>query len=115
MGDSGTPLVIETSPLKQTLVGIQHGVRTKVPTCVPGNNQTVTALFVSLEHEENMSFIEKWLSLGEYFASKDTSDTEMFYLKKLDPHMRYQNLWTYYPSNDDIYSRFETFAKTQHL
>ena len=29
--------------------------------------------------------------------------TDLFYLKKLDPHYRFQNLWTYYPNNEDVY------------
>ena len=55
--------------------------------------------------EDNLDFIEKWLPLGEYFASQDTNDTDLFYLKKFDPHLRFQYLWTYYPNNEDVYSK----------
>ena len=94
-------MVIETTPLNHTLVGILHG--SILSTCIPGNNQKVPGLFANLQHEDNLDFIEKWLPLGEYFASQDTNDTDLFYLKKLDPHLRFQYLWTYYPSNEDVY------------
>ena len=31
--------------------------------------------------------------------------TDLFYLKKLDPHLRSQYLWTHYPNNEDVYSK----------
>ena len=31
--------------------------------------------------------------------------TDLFYLKKLDPHLRFQYLWTYYPSNEEVYAK----------
>ena len=43
--------------------------------------------------------------MGKYFASQNTSDTDLFHLKKLDPHQRLQYLWRYYPSNEDVYSK----------
>ena len=97
-GDSGSPLVVETGPLQHTLVGILHGSR--LQDCTPD-----IGLFANLEHEDNMNFIQKWLPLGEYFASMNTTDTDLFYLKKLKAHQRIQYLWSYYPpSNEDMYS-----------
>ena len=87
--------------MEHTLVGILHG--SSLSTCVPGSNQKVPGLFANLQHEDNLDFIEKWLPLGEYFASKDTNDTDLIYLKKLDPHLRFQSLWSYYPSNEEVY------------
>ena len=96
-GDSGSPLVVETGPLQHTLVGILHGSR--LQDCTPD-----IGLFANLEHEDNMNFIQKWLPLGEYFASMNTTDTDIFYLKKLDPYIRTQYLWRHYPpSNEDMY------------
>ena len=74
-------------------------------TCAPGINQTVPGLFANIEHKENLDFIKKWLPLGEYFASKDTFDNEIFYLRKLDPYMNPQYLLNYYPANEDVYSK----------
>ena len=96
-------MVIETSPLNHTLVGILHG--SSLPTCYPTNNQKVPGLFANLQHEDNLDFIEKWLPLGEYFASKDTDDTDLFYLKKLDPYLRVQDLWTSYPDTEEVYAK----------
>ena len=93
---------METGPLEHTLVGILHGSRLR--NCTPGNNQIIPGLFANLEHKDNRNFIEKWLPLGEYFASMNTTDSDLFYLKKLDPHSRVQYLWRYYSSNDDMYS-----------
>ena len=89
--------------MEHTLVGILHG--SSLSTCVPGNNRKVPGLFANLEHKDNLDFIEKWLPLGEYFASQDTNDTDLFYLKKLDPHLRFQNLWRYYPNNEDVFAK----------
>ena len=89
--------------MEHTLVGVLHG--STLTTCVPGNNRKVPGLFAHLGHEDNLEFIEKWLPLGEYFASQDTNDADLFYLKKLDPHLRFQYLWMYYPNNEDVYSK----------
>ena len=109
-GDSGSPLVVETGPLQHTLVGILHGSR--LQDCTPD-----IGLFANLEHEDNMNFIQKWLPLGEYFASMNTTDTEIFYLKKLDPYIRTQYLWRHYPpSNEDMYrSSFFSLCKKSTL
>ena len=85
------------------MIGILHG--SSLSTCVPRNNQKIPGLFANLQHQDNLDFINKWLPLGEYFASQNTSDTEMFFLEKLDPHLRRQNLWRYYPNNDEVYSK----------
>ena len=89
--------------MEHTLIGVLHG--STLTTCVPGNNRKVPGLFAHLGHEDNLEFIEKWLPLGEYFASQDTNDADLFYLKKLDPHLRFQYLWMYYPNNEDVYSK----------
>ena len=96
-------MVIETSPREHTLVGVLHG--SSLATCDPGNNQKVPGLFANLQHQDNLDFIKQWLPLGEYFASQDKKDTDLFYLKKLDPHLRFQYLWMYYPNNEDVYSK----------
>ena len=85
------------------MIGILHG--SSLSTCVPRNNQKIPGLFANLQHQDNLDFIEKWLPLGEYFALQNTSDTEMYYLENLDPHLRRQNLWRYYPNNDEVYSK----------
>ena len=86
------------------MIGILHG--SSLSTCAPGNNQKVPGLFANLQHQDNLDFINKWLPLGEYFALQNTSDTEMYYLENLDPHLRRQNLWRYYPYDDEeVYSK----------
>ena len=98
-------MVIETNPTEHTLVGVLHG--STLTTCVPqpGINQKVPGLFVNLQHKDNLDFIEKWLHLGEYFASQDSNDADLFYLKKLDPFLRKQSLWRKYSNNEDVYSK----------
>ena len=86
------------------MVGVLHG--STLSTCVPGGtNQKVPGLFVNLQHKDNLDFIEKWLPLGEYFASQDSNYADLFYLKKLDPFLRKQSLWRKYPNNEDVYSK----------
>ena len=108
-------MVIETDRLEHTLVGILHGGRLKNCTPDPGSDQKIPGLFANLEHEENMDFIKKWLPLGEYFALKNESDTDMFYLENLD-HQRKHYLWHYYPFdfNDKVYNKifFDVFNTT---
>ena len=104
-GDSGSPLVVETSPRNHTLVGILHGSR--LSNCTPGNNQKIPGLFANLEHEDNLNFVEKWLPLGEYFAShsQNSSDPDIFYKDYLHPFQRIQYLWSAYPDNDEVYKK----------
>ena len=83
-----------------------HG--SKLKNCSPDSDSTqkIPGLFANLEHEDNLSFIEKWLPLGEYFSSVNTSDPDIFYLDNLDSGRR-QYLWTYYPYNynEDVYAK----------
>ena len=105
-------MVIETSPQEHTLVGILHG--SSLSTCVPGNNRKVPGLFANLEHKDNLDFIEKWLPLGEYFASQDTNDTDLFYLKKLDPHLSFNICGLIILAMKKSMQKFSLmFAKTQ--
>ena len=106
-GDSGSPLIHEWRPQEFYLLGVLHGSR--AVNCTPTTSKS-PGLFANLEHPENLNFIQKWLSVGDFFLEENLEDLEnqtslsINYLEHLPPFPVKQSLWRNYTNNEDIYS-----------
>ena len=80
-GAAGGSLVKEVSPGNYYLVGVTHGSQARMAAnSIHGTSDEYPGLFVNTQHQENLDFINQWISQGA----------------------QRHDFKTLYPNNDDI-------------